>query len=76
MPQPNARLGPGRTATARIAGITVSPAPSPSAVERGSDRTVIPVASNDTVTVPSRSVRYTRAPAAVSLSSVERAGWP
>lgn len=39
-------------------------------------RTVIPVASNPTTTVPSRSVRRTLAPAVASRSSVDLAGWP
>ena len=47
------------------------------AVERPpSARTVIPLASKPTTTVPSRSVRRTRAPAAASRSSVALAGWP
>ena len=43
---------------------------------RGLVRTDIPVASNAMLTVPSLSVRYTRAPADDSRSRVERAGWP
>ena len=35
-----------------------------------------PVASNPTTTVPSRSVRRTRAPDAASRSRVDFAGWP
>ncbi len=38
--------------------------------------TVIPAASKVATTVPSRSVRKTRAPAAASRSSVARAGCP
>jgi hypothetical protein len=41
-----------------------------------SARTVIPVASNPTTTVPSRSVRRTRAPEAARRSRVAFAGWP
>ena len=41
-----------------------------------SARTVIPPASNPTTTVPSRSVRRTRAPDAASRSRVAFAGWP
>ena len=47
-----------------------------SAVAAPSVRTVISSASNPTTTVPSRSVRRTRAPAAASRSSVALAGWP
>jgi hypothetical protein len=46
------------------------------AVAAPSARTVIWSASKPTVTVPSRSVRKTRAPAAASRSSVALAGWP
>jgi hypothetical protein len=41
-----------------------------------SARTSTSAASNVTETVPSRSVRNTRAPAAANRSSVLRAGWP
>jgi hypothetical protein len=41
-----------------------------------SARTVIPDGSNPITTVPSLSVRSTRAPAAASRSSVAFAGWP
>ena len=47
-----------------------------SAVGAPSVRTVMSPASKPTTTVPSRSVRRTRAPAAASRSRVALAGWP
>ena len=46
------------------------------AIAAPSVRTVMSPASKPTTTVPSRSVRRTRAPAAASRSSVALAGWP
>jgi hypothetical protein len=65
---PKARRGPSALAATAVGR--------PDSATRGSDLTVIAVASNETVTVPSWSVRNTWAPAARSRSSVERAGWP
>jgi len=48
----------------------------PSAARRGDVSTAMPSPRNETVTDPSRSVRYTRAPTAASRSSVGRAGCP
>lgn len=73
---PKTRRGP--VELARAAAVTTAAVVGrwTAAPRRGSVRTVIPAASNPTVTVPSRSVRSTRAPTAASRSSVERAGWP
>jgi hypothetical protein len=73
--QPNDRRGPeSRPDVAVAAAGTI--ATTRSAALRGSDVTVIPVRANEIVTVPSRSVRYTRDPTAANRSIVDRAGCP
>ncbi|MBA3235466.1 MAG: hypothetical protein H0T59_05670 [Chloroflexi bacterium] len=71
----DAREASGRAGETRAAGGD----PDGATVRTGrgpSTRTVIPAASNPTTTVPSWSVRSTRALAAVSRSIVALVGWP
>jgi hypothetical protein len=65
-----------RNATAAVAAILVVGCGPATAARPPSARTVMPEDSNPITTVPSRSVRRTRAPAAASLSRVAFAGWP
>lgn len=71
MPQRNDRTGPS-------GGLATAPTPRFGKADsrRGCVRTARPVGSKATVTEPSTSVRYTRAPVAANRSSVRRAGWP
>ena len=73
--QPNDLRGPVPRPSEPVAAAGLIGTPR-SAALRGSDVTAIPAGSNEIVTVPSRSVRKTRAPIAASRSMVERAGCP
>jgi len=70
-PQRNDRTGPS-AGLATAATLRIGEADP----RRGCVRTARPAGSNATVTDPSTSVRYTRAPVAANRSSVRRAGWP
>jgi len=73
--QPNDRRGPAPFPDEPVAAARTIRV-GRSAALRGSDETVIASDANEIVTVPSRSVRKTRAPIAANRSIVERAGCP
>ena len=66
------RYGAARSFASPAVAILVPAAPT----RAPSVRTVIPVPSKPTTTVPSRSVRSTRAPVWANRSIVAAAGWP